>query len=61
LGPIVVAKQKGGQLSYPYLFEGKDGEIWIIAGFAFASGRKPAPPLRLKINEEEFVRYVRGK
>jgi hypothetical protein len=57
----VVAKQKGGQLSYPYLFEGKDGEIWIIAGFTFASGMKPAPPLRLKINEEEFVRYVRGK
>jgi len=61
LGPIVVAKQKGGQLSYPYLFEGKDGEIWIIAGFAFKSGWKEPYPLRLKINEEEFVRYVKGK
>jgi len=48
-------------LSYPYLFEGKDGEIWIIAGFAFKSGWKEPYPLRLKINEEELVRYVKGK
>lgn len=53
--PIVLAKQPGGQLSYPYLFERRPGEIWVIAGFAFRQGWKDPLPLRLKVDEETFV------
>lgn len=59
--PIVLAKQPGGQLSYPYLFERRPGEIWVIAGFAFRKGWQDPLPLRLKIYEEEFVRETKTR
>ncbi|HID05716.1 MAG TPA: exo-alpha-sialidase [Armatimonadetes bacterium] len=57
--PVVIARQRGGQLSYPYLFERRPGELWIIAGFAFRKRWKEPLPLRLKLNEEEFIRMVK--
>ncbi len=59
--PIVLARQPGGQLSYPYLFERRPGEIWVIAGFAFRKGWQDPMPLRLKVYEEEFVKEAKGK
>ncbi|OGV81817.1 MAG: hypothetical protein A3K19_26495 [Lentisphaerae bacterium RIFOXYB12_FULL_65_16] len=56
--PLVIARQKGGQLSYPYLFERRPGELWALAGFAFKAGWKEPLPLRLKINETELVRTM---
>ena len=56
--PVVIARQRGGQLSYPYLFERRPGELWIIVGFAFRKGWKEPMSLRLKLNEEEFVRSI---
>lgn len=48
---------KGGQLSYPYIFERRPGELWVVAGFAFAEERWKGPvPLRLRIDEKEFLR-----
>ena len=33
--PLLIAREKaGGQLSYPYIFERRPGELWITAGFA---------------------------
>jgi len=57
--PIAFAKQRGGQLSYPYLFERRPGELWVIAGFAFQKYWENALPLRLKIDEEAFVREAK--
>lgn len=57
--PLVLAKQPGGQLSYPYLFERRPGEIWVIAGFAFRKVWQDPLPLRLKIFEEELVREAK--
>lgn len=57
--PIVLARQPGGQLSYPYLFERRPGEIWVIAGFAFRKVWQDPLPLRLKVYEEEFVREAK--
>lgn len=57
--PVVIARQPGGQLSYPYIFERHPGEIWIIAGFAFKKGWKEPLPFRVKIKEEEFINYLR--
>ena len=53
--PVVLARQKDGQLSYPYCLERRPGELWIVAGFAFKSGWQEPLPLRLKINEEAFL------
>lgn len=58
--PIVIARQKGGQLSYPYIFERRPGELWVIAGFAFRRGWKEPFPLRLELFEEDLVRETKG-
>ena len=53
--PVVLARQKAGQLSYPHFFERRPGELWVIAGFAFTKGDWLEPlPLRLKLDEETF-------
>jgi len=60
--PVVIARQKGGQVSYPYLFERRPGELWITTALAFRGSLwKDSLPLRLKLNEEKFVRFVKGK
>jgi len=53
--PVVLARQKDGQLSYPYCLERRPGEIWVIAGFAFKKGWQEPLPLRLKIREEDLL------
>ncbi len=32
--PLVIARLRGGQLSYPHLIERREGELWVVAGFA---------------------------
>jgi Neuraminidase (sialidase) len=59
--PIVLARQPRGQLSYPYLFERRPGEIWVIAGFAFRKGWQEPLPLRLKVDEGEFIKEAKQK
>ena len=56
--PIVIARQKDGQLSYPYVFEHSPGELWVIAGFAFQKGWQGPRPLRLRVNENELLRAI---
>lgn len=53
--PVVLARQSGGQLSYPYCLERRPGELWIIAGFAFKKGWQEPLPLRLIVNEAELL------
>ena len=53
--PVVLARQKDGQLSYPYCLERRAGELWVIAGFAFKKGWQEPLPLRLKISEDAFL------
>ena len=59
--PTLIASEKGGQLSYPYIHERRPGELWITVGFSFKKPWEDTVPLRLKVNEEEFLRAVRGK
>ena len=40
---------------YPYCWERRPGELWVIAGFAFEKGWQEPVLLRLKINEEAFL------
>ncbi|MCR4408806.1 MAG: sialidase family protein [Candidatus Saccharicenans sp.] len=53
--PVVIARQPGGQLSYPYVFEPEPGVLWVIAGFAFRKSWQDPDPLALKLREADFV------
>jgi hypothetical protein len=44
--PIVLARNPK-QLSYPYVFERRPGELWVFAGFG--------GPLRLRVDEQAFL------
>ncbi len=57
--PVVFARQPGGQLSYPYLFERQPDELWIIPGFAFQKMWKEPLPLKMKINVEKFLNQTK--
>jgi hypothetical protein len=57
--PLVIARQKDGQLSYPYVLERRAGELWVIAGFAFKSGWSGPLPLRLTMREEDLLRETK--
>ena len=48
--PIVIARitKTGTQLSYPYLFEAKPGEIWVTTMFA--------GNLRIRLNENDYLK-----
>ncbi|MDZ7393939.1 MAG: glycoside hydrolase [candidate division KSB1 bacterium] len=54
--PVVIARQPGGQLSYPYLFEAQPGEIWVLVGFAMRKPWQDPWPLRLRLRERDFAR-----
>ncbi len=53
--PVVLARQPGGQLSYPFLMERRPGELWIIPGFTFRKMWEDPLPLPMKINVDEFI------
>lgn len=56
--PVVIGRLPGGQLSYPYVFERRPGELWVLAGFAFRQGWKEPVTFRVKINVDEFLRQT---
>lgn len=56
---VALARQKSGQMSYPYFLERRPGELWIIAGFAYKGKWKTPLPLRLKLNEDDFLREAK--
>lgn len=59
LKPIVIARQKG-QISYPYIFERRKGEIWISASWIRnPDGSITEKPFRVKIYEEEFIKDMK--
>lgn len=57
--PLIIARQKGGQLSYPYVFERRPGELWIIAGLAFEKVWESPLPLRIGIQETELLNEIK--
>lgn len=57
--PVVIARQPGGQLSYPYVFEPEPGVIWVVAGFAFKKAWQDPWPLKLELLEKDFIRGLK--
>jgi len=45
--PAVIARRPGGGLSYPYVFERRPGELWVITRYSVN--------LCLKLREADFV------
>jgi len=54
--PVVIAREPGGQLSYPYLHEREPGVLWVFTRYTWYPDRKPAPSLAIELHEEDFVR-----
>jgi hypothetical protein len=46
--PAVIAERAGGGLSYPYIFEARPGELWIVTRFS--------KHVYLKVKEADFVK-----
>ncbi len=53
--PVAIAREPGGQLSYPYIMERRPGELWVFTRYTFHRGSKPAEPLAVSLREDEFV------
>lgn len=53
--PVVLARQKDGQLSYLDCMEHRPVELWVIAGLAFKKGGQEPLPLWPKIDEEAVL------
>lgn len=59
--PLVFGRQRGGQISYPYLFERNPGELWIFGGFTFTAGWGSMQlPFRVKVDESELCSLVKN-
>lgn len=53
--PVVLAREPGGQLAYPYLLEREPGILWVITRYTWYPGGKAAPPLMVSVKEADFV------
>ena len=56
--PVVVARQPGGKLCYPFMLERRPGELWITTHGHTGKGGKSVPPLAVRILEKEFLSGV---
>jgi hypothetical protein len=57
--PVVIARLRGGQLSYPHVLERREGELWVIPGFASRKWFNEDPiPLGMRISEKDLLREL---
>ena len=48
--PVVIAREPGGQLAYPYLFEAGPDALWVLTHYGSVN-----PPLAVQIRESDFL------
>jgi len=53
--PVVIAREAGAQLAYPYILERSPGELWIFTRYTYHQGGQPAPPVAVSLREDAFV------
>lgn len=53
--PVVLARERGAQLAYPYWFERRPGELWVFSRYTFHRDGKPAPSVAVRTKEADFV------
>ncbi|NLV43074.1 MAG: exo-alpha-sialidase [Candidatus Hydrogenedentes bacterium] len=51
--PVVIAREPGGQLAYPYLFEAGQDDLWVITHYGSVN-----PPLAVRVKESDFLQPV---
>lgn len=56
--PVVIARQPGGVLCYPFMLERRPGELWITTHGHRGKGGKRVPPLMVRVMEQEFLAEV---
>ncbi len=54
--PVVIARESGSQLAYPYLIERKPGVLWVFTRYNWDRNRKQIPSVAVELCEEDFVR-----
>lgn len=54
--PVVLMREPNGQLAYPYVLERAPGELWVTTRYTFLTGGKPAPPVKVRLFEKDFVK-----
>ncbi len=47
--PVVIARESGGQLAYPYLFEAGPDALWVLTHYGSVN-----PPLAVCVKESDF-------
>lgn len=52
--PVVIAREQGGGIAYPYVMERRPGELWIL------SRHPQSPRLRVSLREEDFLGKPEG-
>jgi len=50
--PVVIAREKGKQLSYPYMFERAPGQLWVVTRYNRPQGTLP---VCVSLKEADFV------
>jgi hypothetical protein len=50
--PVVIAREKGKQLSYPYMFERVPGQLWVVTRY---NRPQNTPPVCIHLREADFV------
>ena len=61
-GEVVIVRQNVGEISYPYFWERRPGELWITVGRASKTGGLRNPwPVRLQVNEDEFLQAAHSQ
>ena len=59
--PLVIARLRGGQVSYPHVIERREGELWITAGFASLKWFNEDPvPFGVYIRESDLLAAARA-
>ena len=56
MDPVVLMREPNGQLAYPYVLERAPGELWVTTRYTFLTGGKPAPPVKVRLFEKDFVK-----
>ena len=52
--PLVIARQPGGQLAYPYLHERSPGILWVFTRYTFDGDYTPIAPLAVELQENDI-------
>ena len=53
--PVVIARETGCQIAYPYFIERKPGVLWVFTRYNWDQNRKQIPAVAVELREKDFV------